>query len=139
MWALSLMLKVIRILVYWIPTDWHSMLNSVTHNGVNTLDLVISRESRPIIIWIPSVIYPCLSSNKGKTFGDHLAVKFIINMDGSDCIQRKIKYRKYGGINIKDFIEDLQSSQQMSNCSFVLKKYQVETRNFLVFPWTQIW
>jgi len=37
-------------------------------------------------------------------------------MDKSDCIQRKIRYRKYRGINNKEFIEDLQSSQHLINC-----------------------
>jgi hypothetical protein len=52
----------------------------------------------------------CLSSNKVKSFGDHLAIQFIINMDKTDYIQRKITYRKYLGIDIKEFIEDLLSS-----------------------------
>jgi len=45
-----------------------------------------------------------------------MAVQFIINMDKPDCIQRKIRYRKYRVINIKECIEDLQSSQQLNNC-----------------------
>ena len=91
-------------------------VNSATHQGGHTLHLVISRESRPIRVGTPSVFDPCIRSNKGKSFGDHLAVQFIINMDKIDCIQRKIRYRKYRGINIEEFIEDLQSSQQLSNC-----------------------
>jgi len=82
-------------------------VNSATHKEGHTLDLVISRESSSIIARTPSVFDPCLSSNKGKSFDDHLAVQFIINMDKTDCIQRKIRYRKYRGINIKEFIEDL--------------------------------
>ena len=69
--------------------------------------MVISRESSPILVGTPSVFDPCLGSNKGKSFGDHLVVKFIINMDKSDCIQRNIRYKKYRDINIKEFIEDL--------------------------------
>ena len=88
-------------------------VNSATHKGGNTLDFVISRESSPIILATPSVSDPYLSSKKGKSFGDHLAVQFIINMDKPDCIQRKIKYRD---INIKECIEDLRSSQHLSNC-----------------------
>ena len=91
-------------------------LNSTAHKGGHTLNVVISRESSPIIVGTPSVFDPCLSSNKDKPFGDQLAVQFIINMDKPDCIQRKIRYRKYRGINIKDLIEDLQSSQRLSNC-----------------------
>ena len=60
--------------------------NSATHKGGHTLDLVISRELSPIIVGTPSVFDPCLSSNRGKSFGDHLAVQFIINMDKSGCI-----------------------------------------------------
>ena len=90
-------------------------VNSTTHKGGHTLDLVISRESSPIIIGTRSVFDSCLSSNKGKSFGDHLAVQFIINMDKLDCIQRKIRYRKYHNINIKEFSEDLQSFHYLYN------------------------
>jgi len=48
-----------------------------------------------------SVCDPCLSSIKGKSFGDHLAVQFVINMHKHDCIRRKITHRKYHGINIQ--------------------------------------
>ena len=124
---------------------WTQHVNT-THKGGHTLDLAISRESSPIIVGTPSVFDPCLSSNKGKSFGDHLAVQFNFNMDKSDCIQRNIRYRKYRGINNKEFIEDLQSSQHLINCegsvdelveaydkacSFVFKNHHVETRNSL--------
>ena len=75
--------------------------NSATHKGGHTLDLAVSRESNPIIVGIPSAFDSCLSSNKGKSFSDHLAIHFITNSDKPDCIQRKIRYRKYRGINIK--------------------------------------
>ena len=91
-------------------------VNIATHKGGHTLDFVISRESSPIIVVSPSVFDPCLSNNKGKTFGDHLAVEFIINMKNPNCILRKIRYRKYHGIDIKEFIDELQSSQHLSNC-----------------------
>ena len=69
-------------------------------NILSTVQLtnVISRESSPFIV--PSIFDPCVSINKGKSFGDHLAVEFIINMGKTDCIQRKNRYIKYGGINI---------------------------------------
>jgi len=60
-----------------------------------------------------SVFDPCFNSNKGKSFSDHLAVHFIINRDKPDCIQRRIRYRKYRGKNIKECIEDLQASQHL--------------------------
>jgi len=82
-------------------------LNSATHKRGHLLDSVISRESSPITVGTPSVFDPYLSGNKGKSFGDHLAVQFIINMDKPDCIQRKIRYRTNRGINIKECIEDL--------------------------------
>ena len=47
------------------------------------------------------------------SLGDHLTVQLIIN---TDCIQSNIIYRKYRCINITEFIEDLQSSQHLSNC-----------------------
>ena len=81
--------------------------DSATHKGGHTLYLVISRESSPIIVGTPSVFDPYLSGNKGKSLGKHVAVQFIINIDKPDCIQRKIRYRKYRGINIKECIEDL--------------------------------
>ena len=37
-------------------------------------------------------------------------------MDKPDCIQRKIKYTRYRGINIKKFIDDLQSSERLNDC-----------------------
>jgi len=37
-------------------------------------------------------------------------------MDKPDCIQRKINYTRYRGINIKKFIEDLQSSEYLNDC-----------------------
>jgi len=83
---------------------------------VQHVNSATSRESSSIIVGTPSVFDPCLSSNKGKSFSDNLAVQFIINMDKPDYIQRKIRYRKYRGINIKEFIEDLQLSQHLSNC-----------------------
>jgi len=36
--------------------------------------------------------------------------------DESDCMRREITYRKYCGINIKEFIEALQSSQDLIKC-----------------------
>ena len=48
-------------------------VNSATHKGGHPLGLVISREWSPIIVGTPSVFDPCLSSNKGNSFGDHLA------------------------------------------------------------------
>ena len=62
---------------------------------------IISRESGLIIVGTPSVFDYWLSSNKGTSFGDHLAVQFIINIDKPDCIQGKIIYRKYRDMNIK--------------------------------------
>jgi len=76
-------------------------INSATHKGGHRLDLVISRESSPILVGTPTVFDPCLSSNKGKSFGYHLAVQFPISVDKPYCIHRKIRYRKYRGINIK--------------------------------------
>ena len=106
------MLKLVRFSVYWIPTDWLD----VPHKGGRILDLDISRHSSTIVIRTPSVFDPYFSNNKGKSFGDHLAVRLIINMDKPNCIQRQIKYRTYIGLNIKECIEDLQSSQHLRNC-----------------------
>ena len=46
----------------------------------------------------------------------HLAVQFVINIVKPDWIRRKITYRKYRGINVQEFIEDLQSSQHPREC-----------------------
>jgi len=50
-----------------------------------------------------SVFDSCLSNYKGETFSDHLAVEFIINMEKP-------------GINNKECIEDIKSSQNLRNC-----------------------
>jgi len=57
---------------FWCILDSHGLtqhVNSTTHKGGYTLDLVISRESSPIIVGTPSVFDLCLSSNKGISFG----------------------------------------------------------------------
>jgi len=59
---------------------------------------------------------PCLSSNKGKCFGDHMSVQFVINMDKLNGIRRKVTYTKYHRMNIKEFMENLQSFQHLSKC-----------------------
>jgi len=62
--------------------DLHGLtqhVNHITRKGGQTLDFVISRESRAILVGSPSIVGASLSSNKGKSFGDHLAVKFVIN------------------------------------------------------------
>ena len=63
-------------------------INGATHKGGHTLDLVISRELSSIIVGFPYGCDPCLSSNKGKSLGDHLAAQFFINMNKPNCIQR---------------------------------------------------
>jgi len=72
------------------------------------------------VVGAPSVFDPCLSSNTVKSFSHHLAVLFIINMDKPDSIRRKITYRIYHALNIKEFIEDLQSSQDPIKCEVYL-------------------
>jgi len=110
--------------------DSHGMaqyVNGTSRKQRHILDLVC-RESRSIIVEAPSECGPCLSNNKGKSFGDHLAVQIIINMDNSNCIRRKITYRKYRCLNIKEFIVDPHSSQHMSKCEGSLDEV-VETYN----------
>ena len=76
-------------------------VNSTTGKGGHTVDLVISRESSPSIVGAPPVCDPCLSVNRSKSFGEHLAVQFVINMDKPGYMCRKIAHRKFRGINIK--------------------------------------
>ena len=71
----------VKACIFFSILDSHGLIqhvNSATHKGGQTLDLVISRESSPIIVGTP-VFDPCPSSSKGKSFGDHLAVQFFIN------------------------------------------------------------
>jgi len=62
--------------------------------------LIISRESSSIIVGVLTLCGPCFSSNKGKSFGDHMAVQFVVNIDKPNCIRIKITH-KYRCINIK--------------------------------------
>ena len=55
-----------------------------------------------------------LKQYEDKSFGYDLALHLVINMNEADCIERKITYRKYNGINIEEFVEEPQSSQQLS-------------------------
>jgi len=67
----------------WCILDPHELteqMNRATYKGDHTPDLVISRDWSSIIVGIPSVCDFCVSGNKGKLFGDHLIVQFIINM-----------------------------------------------------------
>ena len=60
-----------------------------------------------------SVFDFCVSSNEGKSFGDDVAVQFVINMDNQ---RRNITYRKYRILYIKEFTEDIRSCQHPSKC-----------------------
>ena len=43
-------------------------------------------------------------------------LRFFIKMNKPDCTGSKITHRNFRGINIKEFMEDLQSSQHLSKC-----------------------
>jgi len=75
--------------------------NSAIHKRGHKLGLVISTVPNAIIVGAPSVFDHCFIRNKGKPFGEHLTVQFIIDMEKSDCIGRKIRCRKYRGLYIK--------------------------------------
>jgi len=79
-------------------------------NEVNTR-FVISRDSSPIRVPVPSVCDPHLSSNKSKLFCDDLAGQFVFNTDKKDLVPIKITHRKNHGINIDVLNEELQSSE----------------------------
>ena len=99
-------------------------VNRTTHKEGYTIDLVISRESSSIIVGAPSVFDPCLSSDKGKSFGDHLAVQFV-------WYHMKFTYRRFCGINVKEIMEDIQLSKCEGAVDELVKAYYKRVQSFI--------
>ena len=76
----------------------HGMIQLVedaTHKKGHLLDVVIVRDSAPCIIpTLPIVYDPCLCTTNGNLSGDHMAVKFVIDVRKPARLRKKIIFRR---------------------------------------------
>ena len=82
----------------------------------HTVYSIISRDPKVIMVRLPFLCDPGLSSNKGVSFGGHMTVQFAINMDNPVWMRRKITYREYRGLNNPELVDHLQWSLILSEC-----------------------
>ena len=91
----------------------HGMIQLVedaTHKKGHLLDVVIVRDSVPCIIPTLPIVYDhCLCTTNGNLSGDHMAVKFVIDVRKPARLRKKIIFRRWHHICVPDFGEDLHS------------------------------
>ena len=93
-------------------SDVEAHISVATHKGGHILDLVSSRESSSIILGAPSICQTCPNCNKCKSFDDHSAVHFVVNMNKTFAY----KERSHTENIVANFMENLHSSQHLGNC-----------------------
>ena len=65
-----------------------------THKMEHTLDLVITRDSSPLLRGTPTVSQPCLGDSKGNPSGDHLAVYLRVNLAKPESVRQLVVFGK---------------------------------------------
>ena len=76
--------------------DWCVLTQHITdrtHKWGHTLDIVLSRESCPVVA----------DNDKSESSADHLAVQFITNMDKPSYTQKTKTHHKYCDVNMSEF------------------------------------
>lgn len=84
------------------------VVHGPTHVRGHTLDVVITRESSPLVYDI-SVSDTGICDNNGNHFSDHYAVTFNVNLAKPPPIIQTVSYRKLEAINVANFKKDLRS------------------------------